>query len=256
MNQVVVRSMIRAGSTIFSTANFPFRKTRYFRRSHVVVVDVETGAIISYILSFSGLEGKARQGGVSGTVVSIDGAKFYSFNGNHPNWIHGTHDINMNIAYNPKLNSPGALRYDVARISFGRGNCSPPLLATNSCPQLRITIEGAYLGSGHSLYIPGSRSVLLDAYAKENKLFPTAKTCNNKNRISVPLRLVDLENLDTTVLVEVPIYWPGVQGAGTGRDEWRCDMHPALSRDARWVAINGRPDGGWRQVMVVYIGTH
>ena len=35
---------------------------------------------------------------------------------------------------------------------------------------------------------------------------------------------------------------------------WRCDMHPAFSRDYQWVAINGRPGGGERQVVVMHIG--
>ena len=35
---------------------------------------------------------------------------------------------------------------------------------------------------------------------------------------------------------------------------WRCDMHPAWSRDYQWVAINGRPGGQERQVIVVHVG--
>ena len=33
-----------------------------------------------------------------------------------------------------------------------------------------------------------------------------------------------------------------------------CDMHPAWDTHNRWVAINGRPERGNRQVMVAYIG--
>lgn len=35
---------------------------------------------------------------------------------------------------------------------------------------------------------------------------------------------------------------------------WRCDLHPAWSRDFHWVAINGRPQGAERQVLLVHIG--
>lgn len=35
---------------------------------------------------------------------------------------------------------------------------------------------------------------------------------------------------------------------------WRCDLHPAWSRDYQWVAINGRPGGGERQVLLVFVG--
>lgn len=35
---------------------------------------------------------------------------------------------------------------------------------------------------------------------------------------------------------------------------WRCDLHPAWSRDFQWVAINGRPRGRERQVVLLYLG--
>ena len=35
---------------------------------------------------------------------------------------------------------------------------------------------------------------------------------------------------------------------------WRCDLHPAWSRDHQWITINGRPSGGDRQVVLVYLG--
>ena len=31
-------------------------------------------------------------------------------------------------------------------------------------------------------------------------------------------------------------------------------MHATLSRDGNWVLINARPDGGLRQIVLVYIG--
>ena len=36
---------------------------------------------------------------------------------------------------------------------------------------------------------------------------------------------------------------------------WRCDLHPAWSRDFRRIAINGRPAGGDRQVLVLQLET-
>ncbi len=35
---------------------------------------------------------------------------------------------------------------------------------------------------------------------------------------------------------------------------WRCDLHPAWSRDFEWVVINGRPTGGNRQVILLHLG--
>jgi hypothetical protein len=34
---------------------------------------------------------------------------------------------------------------------------------------------------------------------------------------------------------------------------WRCDMHPAYSRDGQWVVVNGRPGGKNRQVVLIYL---
>lgn len=38
------------------------------------------------------------------------------------------------------------------------------------------------------------------------------------------------------------------------RAHWRCDMHPAFSRDGRWMAINARTDGHQRHVVIGYLG--
>lgn len=35
---------------------------------------------------------------------------------------------------------------------------------------------------------------------------------------------------------------------------WRCDLHPAWSRDHTLVAINGRPGGAERQVVLLDLG--
>jgi len=40
----------------------------------------------------------------------------------------------------------------------------------------------------------------------------------------------------------------------SGQGPWRCDPHPAWSRDGRWLAINVRSNGGMRQVMVFFMG--
>ena len=33
---------------------------------------------------------------------------------------------------------------------------------------------------------------------------------------------------------------------------WRCDLHPAWDRSHSWLALNGRPHGGPRQVLIAY----
>jgi hypothetical protein len=36
---------------------------------------------------------------------------------------------------------------------------------------------------------------------------------------------------------------------------WRCDLHPAWNRDFTAVAINARPTGGERQVLLLTLGS-
>ena len=36
---------------------------------------------------------------------------------------------------------------------------------------------------------------------------------------------------------------------------WRCDAHPAWSRDHRWVALTARPYGLGREVIIAYVGS-
>jgi hypothetical protein len=36
---------------------------------------------------------------------------------------------------------------------------------------------------------------------------------------------------------------------------WRCDLHPAWNRDFTAVAINARPAGGDRQVVLLTLGS-
>jgi hypothetical protein len=38
---------------------------------------------------------------------------------------------------------------------------------------------------------------------------------------------------------------------------WRCDMHPAWSRDFKWLALNARPfsNGHQRGVLIAYVGS-
>ena len=37
---------------------------------------------------------------------------------------------------------------------------------------------------------------------------------------------------------------------------WRCDPHPAFSRDFTMMAMNARVTGGDRQVLVAHLGTN
>ena len=123
--------------------------------------------------------------------------------------------------------------------------------------------------SGHPIYHPkdSHRYLLLDAYAKEIPWFRSSSTRSGaKGGPSAPLRIVDTraEPKGDVWAVEIPLAAdPGkgeLSGAPTDLSSrhalaWRCDMHPAWNtRNYRWIAFNGRPEGDNRQVMVSYVG--
>lgn len=45
-----------------------------------------------------------------------------------------------------------------------------------------------------------------------------------------------------------------VRGVGAAAEAWRLEVSPALDREGRWMAFDGRPDGKRRQVLVSYLG--
>ena len=86
-----------------------------------------------------------------------------------------------------------------------------------------------------------------------------------------PLRLIDTLRSREVWLLQMPTVRP-IFGEGGGNEvsalsggerepdtskkrqlnAWRCDMHPSWSRDFKWIAFNGRPHHGLRQVPSFY----
>ena len=199
-NKVVARNLVKNPTRNFTDSKDP---SSYSRRAHVLVVDAASGDIVTYALSFGAAGARPRDGETGDRVTDTDEVPFRIYNGNHPNWIHGTHDINLNALIKPAVAEKVTPPYDIARVSFGAGNCRPADLVQNKCPEVQIKTDGAYFGSGHHVYLPGERFVLVDAYMKEGKYFRMDERCRNPNRASVPLRLVDLKLNQSKVLVEV-----------------------------------------------------
>lgn len=149
-------------------------------------------------------------------------------------------------------------------------------------------------GTGHPLLLPGRRYLLMDAYAKEmelfdpealNKAFPGASP--EVLRSSAPLRLVDTHTDKEVWLLRMQLqphgtlHSPGLSSTRSSDNSatvlhelshadsphnarvasnkhkraWRCDMHAVLGGpDGAWVALNGRPNGAYRQVLLMYVG--
>ena len=156
----------------------------------------------------------------------------------------------------------------------------------NNATATDTTAAAFYPGSGHPSFHSGGRFVLTDAYPKEQPALwrrealraARANRSTRANRSNtaedvVALRLLDLMLGREVRLLLVPVgrdqarpaglaaaagQMLGLHAGATKKEAhaWRCDPHPAWSRDFHWVAFAGRPDGGPRQVMVAYIGPH
>ena len=87
------------------------------------------------------------------------------------------------------------------------------------------------------------------------------------SKYSTPLRLVDTHKSSRgdAWALRVPLFSEPGRGELRESDRskisskhqhaWRCDMHPTWdTTNYRWLAFNGRPDGGNRQVLVSYTG--
>ena len=173
------------------------------RTSHLLVLNASTGSIVSYLLSYGSSGGNRPQGKIPpGELVHIGGSRFRVYGGNHPNWISHSHDISMNIvSARNRMSKP--LRFDIAKISFNESRiCNE--IHDSRCKKVFIDPLAPYLGSGHVLFLRDGKYALVDAYAKESHFFPQVdRKCNNRNRLSVPLRLVDLEKQKDYTILEV-----------------------------------------------------
>jgi len=97
-------------------------------------------------------------------------------------------------------------------------------------------------GSGHPTVHPNGRHILTDAYQHEKVAFEDG---------SVPIRLVDLEKQEETILIRIPVANPGTQASVA----LRVDPHPAWAYDDRHIFFNGFVDGT-RRLFVADLGQY
>ena len=93
--------------------------------------------------------------------------------------------------------------------------------------------------------------------------------------VSVPIRVIDTITSKEIRLMTVPVSkrqfelelasWLGLAWvlrggmslglqSEKGDNAWRCDPHSVWSKDYKWIALNGMPDGRSRQVLIAYVG--
>jgi hypothetical protein len=240
MIMVVVRSMTRSKTTI------PFRVSKLVRRQHLVVLESSSGRVISKVLSYGGAH-KSGLGNQNRNKEMIGGIDVEMINGNHPNWVAMSDEISMNGLYSDRsVLSKHGIR-DIIKIRFDR-NCS-----SSKC---NIQFENAFPfgGTGHPNFLPDKRFLVTDAYEKELQFFDHKSPLTN---LFAPLRLLDTRDVKEKVLLSVQIVSQSLTKITDKKMDlsWRCDMHPAFSRDYQWLIINGRPDGQNRQLMLLKLGS-
>jgi hypothetical protein len=95
---------------------------------------------------------------------------------------------------------------------------------------------------GHVSYLPGGRWIVGDTYPDRHR---------NQH-----LYLYETKNNSLTMLGEFqsPLAYVGAQSERVD-DEWRCDLHPRLSREGRFISIDSPHGGSGRQIYILDIGS-
>ena len=225
-----------------------------FRVQHLIVMNKD-GSNIKRLISW-------------GSKPVVNGLT-RDYDGNHPAWVPGTHKITMNLA--PLVahsKSFGSLVEGL--IPSGRDYSKWKVVvldADHRDANTTPSVDVYPAGSGHPTARKGGRYILTDAYTKESDWFGNAL-----KKGASPLRLIDTYKSREVWLLQMNIVRPdvmkeanggfGLMGfGGTEVDKkhlnaWRCDMHPSWSKDFQFIAFNGRPQGGLRQVLVAQMTTH
>ena len=206
---------------------------------------------------------------ISWSSKPVRGSLTRDHDGNHSSWVPGGHKVVMNLA--PLVAHSKSLESLVeGLINIGDKPSAPMkwrlvMLDADKPEEMEIELYAA--GSGHPSVRKGGRFVLTDAYTKESGWFG-----EDLVKGASPLRLIDIQRSLEVWLLQMPTVRPvaleekGGAASNMGKansnskerepdttkkrqlNAWRCDMHPTWSRDFQWIAFNGRPQHGLRQV--------
>lgn len=224
-----------------------------FRVQHLITMDKD-GSNIKRLISW-------------GSKPVVNGLT-RDFDGNHPTWVPGTHKITMNLA--PLVahsKSFGSLVEGLIPSSRDNLKWKLVVLDADNHDARAPSMDVYPAGSGHPTARKGFRYILTDAYTKESAWFG-----DSLRKGTSPLRLIDTYKSREVWLLQMNTVRPDVMKdanggfglMGIGRNEvdkkqlnaWRCDMHPSWSRDFQFIAFNGRPQGGLRQVLVARLSNN
>ena len=149
-----------------------------------------------------------------------------------------------------------------------------------------LPVQEVYpIGTGHPTFDITGQYILTDAYSKELSYLQTAlgrtgqqwvhdvtSMLDSADHLYSPIRLIDIHSQREVWLIFIPIERRRTSGSGdwsrvhsylsdalygnsNDRDKsWRCDLHIAWSRNYRYIAVNGRTNGGNRQLLLASVG--
>ena len=230
-----------------------------FRVQHLIVLNAD-GSNIRKLLSWSTKPMKDSHANTDG---------------NHPNWVHGTHKISMNLSPQSVSRHSDAVLFD-GLVGKAKQAKSPGWTLHIIDADLSSSAKPAPVysrSSGHPTVSSDFRFAVLDAYSKEADWFDPQLLPQGW----VPLRLVDLSEAQEVWALAVSTQSSAdTKGKSLGerdssttpdpppnsspnsdskiprniRNSWRCDLHPVWDRSRRLIAFNGKPGGGGRQVII------
>lgn len=221
------------------------------RVQHLVLLSAD-GQTIKYVLSWAS---KPFMSNGTKVLVLVDG--------NHPNWIPGSHRISMNFDAKHVLGQDSQQLWATVVIDADRLLCDLPLYhqrfravpfqrtaaeatSTHGCQQhtdIEMMLAWEY-GFGHPSFHPNGRYFITDAYEKE----ASGVHCSAVQAGMIPVLLVDTLTKHVTVLAQVRSFTSQLLDA----DHW-CFRFLLLSRrpspsgsepgTVQWIAVKtGRGD--------------
>ena len=196
--------------------------------------------------------------------------KVIQFDGNHPTWFPSENKISMNLVISDvqkrtKRSFYEVYVFDISLLYQNYINQDGMNLQRNVVAQsLNRHSTFAWIskvfpyGSGHPLFHTDKDVLLMDAYTKESGLF-----CSERKE-QVPLRLIHTKLGKEVWLMKVNVAAIQHEDSKKRNDPiertmynaWRCDVHPAWSRDHKWIALNERSGNGNRRVLIAYVGSN
>ena len=231
MIMFVVRTLTPASQGLLSSL-LP-TQPKMARINHMFVVSI-AGEILAHVVSWGTACSLLPTAQYGGRVTHVVGDIAVRGDGNHPNWIPGTHNISINYRQTcdyPISSGPGSVPvwkiavFDVDAIIRSSAKGHMAITDSFAATARRARLGGTEMvdrtgesdassnrgviahpwGTGHPTFLPGGRYAIVDAYLKEQRMFGSSLDGSAGHEGMLPLRLVDLLTQKEVWLMQVMI---------------------------------------------------